>query len=219
MRLAWGIHLGLLALIVSALLSRPSPPLERGELAVLVLVGVALIAWALLERGRHHLHPGLRALMALGAALLLDLARTPRLVEYVQADSRSQEVLQYLRVDLASVAVLVAFFFWLGYWGAGGQKWQRPAPLQRSTATALALVVGLAVACYLAFHGLYGVRGDLGTGLVIFRTLKVALLLVVVLGSSGGPLIRRAPAYYLGGGLIAVAVVLALTGAGEGALP
>jgi hypothetical protein len=212
--LAWGIHLGLLVVAGTALYSKQSPTLTLRQAGLLALVGLALAVWAAAEGHRPEVGRGLRLLMALGAVLLLGLARAPRLATFLPPDEPLRDILSYLQVNLGTVGVFLAVFFWLGYRSAGGERFQRPPPLQRAALLSSALIVVLALVCHFAFFDLYGRGGDLGTGLVIFQAVVYGGLLAVVLGASGGPLVRRWPAYYLGAALLAAGVlgVLAVQG-------
>ena len=206
---AWGIHLGLLLLAASALASKQSPPLSLKQSGLLVVVGLALIIWNLLDRRRPCLSAGLRLVMGLGAALLFGLAHAPRATAWVPAGS-VRDTLEYLQVSLGTVGILVLFVSWLAYRAAGGERGCPAAPLRRAAVAAGGLIVFLALAVYVALFDIYGRRGDLGTGLVIFQALQFMALLAAVLGSSGGPHLRRAPAYYLGAALLGVAALAVL---------
>lgn len=214
LHLAWGIHLGLLLVAAAALHSKQSPPLTLRQAGLLAVVGFSLLIWSAAEGRRPEVGRGLRLLMALGAALLLGLARTPRLVTFLPPEEPLRDLLAYLQVSLGTVGVFLALFFWLGYRSAGGERFQRPPPLQRAALLSTGLIIVLALVCHFAFFGLYGRGGDLGTGLVIFQAVAYGALLVVVLGASGGPLVRRWPAYYLGAALLVVGVLSALAARG-----
>ncbi len=204
---AWGIHLGLLLLTGSALYSKQYPPLGAKQAGGLVLVAVALIVWAALESRRARVSPGLRLLVGLGAALVWSLAHAPRVAGWAGAGEQSRDLLGYLQVNLGTIGVLVVFLAWLVYYRAGGE-WEQPsAPLRRGVLLAGELVVVLGVAVYIAFSHIYGRQGDLGAGLTIFQALQFMALGGAVVGSVGGPLIRRAPAYYLAAGLLGVAAL------------
>ncbi len=217
LHLAWGIHLGLLVVAAGALHSKQSPPLTLRQAGLLVVVGLSLLIWSLAEGRRAEVGRGLRLLIALGAALLLGLARAPRLATFLPPEEPLRGLLSYLQVSLGAVGVFLALFFWLGYRGAGGERFQRPPPLRRAALLSGGLIIVLALVCHFAFFGLYGRGGDLGTGLVVFQAVTYSALLVVVLGASGGPLVRRWPAYYLGAAL-AAAGVLGMLAARGGAL-
>lgn len=213
---ALGIHLGLLVLVGSALVSRQVPPLNSVQVAMLVAVGLALVVWALVEQRQGTVSLGLRAAVGLGAVLLLGLARGPRLDRLWGAEA-SGSLISYLRLDLGTVAVAIMFVFWLGYLIAGGEIGQRAAPLRRSVALSAGLVIGLAAILYIALQPLYGAAEELGTGRLIFQTLELAALLVVVLGSVGGRRVGRWPVYYVGAALLVAGILNAF--AGGGALP
>ncbi len=203
---AWGIHLGLLLLAGSALYSRQIPPLHLKQIGVLGVVGLALIIWAALDSRRTYLARGLRLLMGLAAALLFGLAHAPRAMSWV-AEGSTRDLLEYLQVNLGTLAILVLFLSWLAYYATGGERSRPPAPLRPAALATGGLIVFLALFAYVALFNMYGRKGDLGTGLVIFQALQFMALLAAVLGSSGGPLVRRAPAYYLGAALLGVAAL------------
>jgi hypothetical protein len=202
----------------SALYSKQYPPLGTKQAGALVLVGVALIIWAVLEARRARVSPGLRLLIGLAAALLWGLARAPRVATWVAPGEHARDLLSYLQVNLGTVAVLVVFCCWLVYYGAGGERERPPAPLRRAVLLAGELVVVLGVVVYVAFFHIYGRHADLGAGLAMFQALQYMALLAAVLGSAGGPLVRRAPAHYLGVALLGAAALslLALRGGGLG---
>lgn len=204
---AWGIHLGLLLLAGSALYSKQSPPLTTRQIAVLVLVGLALLVWAALDSRREHLARGLRLLTALAAVLLFGLAHAPRAMSWVAEGQRVRDLLEYLQVNLGTVGILIVFLSWLVYYAAGGERAHRPAPLRRAVVSAGEVIIVLAVVVYVALFNIYGRKGDLGSALVIFQALQFMALASAVLGSSGGPYVRRAPAYYLGAALLGVAAL------------
>lgn len=204
---AWGIHLGLLLLAGSALYSKQYPPLGVKQAGGLVLIAVALIVWAALESRRARVSSGLRLLIGLSAALVWSLAHAPRLAGWAISGQQSRDLLSYLQVNLGTVGVLVVFIAWLVYYLAGGE-WEQPSPpLRRGVLLAGELIVVLGVVVYIAFFQIYGREGDLGAGLTIFQALQFMALVGVVVGSVGGPLIRRAPAYYLGACLLGVAAL------------
>jgi len=202
---AWGIHLGLLLVAGSALYSKQSPPLGPKQLGALVVVAVALILWAALERRQGRVSSGLRLLLGLAAALLLGLARAPRLTTWVAEGQLAGDLLGYLRVNLGTIGVAVVFASWLVYYMAGGEREQPRAPMRRAVVAAGGLVVVLGVLIYAAFFNIYGRRGDLGAGLAMFQALQYVALVSALLGSSGGPLVRRLPAFYLGLALLGTA--------------
>jgi hypothetical protein len=211
---AWGLHLGWLLVAASAVLSRQVPRLDAKQAGVLVLVGLALPIWAGLERGCKTPGRGLRAATGLGAALLLGLARTPRLTPYLGISAESPYA--HLPISLGTAGALLAFICWLVYCASGGEAGHGRAPFRRVVGLSLALVLLLTALTYLIFGSFYHLTAtDLGSLEVAIRALQMAALLIPVLGATGGPLIRRAPAYYFGVALL-VAAALALAGHGGG---
>jgi hypothetical protein len=204
---AWGIHLGLLLLAGSALYSKQSPPLQIKQIGLLVVVSLALVLWAALDSRRERLARGLRLLMAFAAVLLWGLARGPHVHSWVAEGQSARDLLEYFQVSLGTIGILVVFLSWLVYYAAGGERAHRPPPLRRAVVSAGEVTILLAVVVYVALFNIYGRKGDLGSNLVIFQALQFMALGSAVLGSSGGPYVRRAPAYYLGAALLGVAAV------------
>lgn len=204
---AWGIHLGLLTLVAAALYSKQYPPLGVKQAGGLALVGVALIVWAALESRRARVSSGLRLLVGLAAALVWSLAHAPRLAGWAVSGQQSRDLLGYLQVNLGTIGVLVVFLSWLVYYLAGGEREEPSAPLRQGVLLAGELIVVLGVVVYIAFFHIYGRQADLGMGLTIFQALQFMALVGAVVGSVGGPLIRRAPAYYTGACLLGVAAL------------
>ena len=205
---AWVIQLGLVVVAGAALAGKQAPELEKTQIGGLVLVGLALILWALLERRRAGVSVGLRLLIGLGAAMLWGLAHALRL---------PGETAARLHLGVGTLGVALAFVGWLWYYAAGGENGQRPAPLRRAAVVAGGLIVMLALAIQLALLNMYGSLGDFGTSRVIVEALQFMGLMAAVLGSAGGPGVRRAPAYYLGAALLAAAALNFLATQGGGA--
>jgi hypothetical protein len=171
------------------------------------VVGLALLVWAAVEGRRTRVAPGLRLLIGLAAVLLWSLARAPQGQMWVADTGRARELLEYLQVSLGTLGVAVVFLSWLVYYLAGGEREHRPAPLRRGVVSAGEVIILLAPVMYVALFNMYGREGDLGTILVSFQALQFMALAAAVLGATGGPLVRRAPAWYLGLALLGVAAV------------
>jgi hypothetical protein len=210
---AYGLHLGLLLVAAAAVISRQPAGMGVRGAATLVLVGVALLVWALAERRRTGASAGLRAATAVGAALLLGGAHTPRLAPYLHLPAEGPY--GHLPLTLGTVGALLALVCWLIILAGGAGKHFRPAPLTRAVLLGAVLVVALSVLYYLVLRPLYGVSAeDLGTWPLLVRTVQMAALLIPVLGATGGPRVKRWPALYFGAALLLAAATGMLHGGG-----
>jgi hypothetical protein len=210
------MHLGLALLAISALLSKQAPRLATRETAGLALAALALLIWNVLERRRPRVGEGPRLLAALAAALLWSLAHAPRVSGWVPEGQYARDLLGYLQVSLGTLGVAVAFLSWIVYRAAGGEKPVGPVLARAAAVGAGALIVVLALFSYGALFNMYGRTGDLSAGLVIFQALQFMALMTVVLGTLGGPQVKRAPAWYLGAALLGAAAVNLLAARGGG---
>jgi len=216
LKAAYGLHLGLLLVAVAAVISRQPAGLGVRGAATLVVVGAALLVWAFAGRDSAGANAGLRVATALGAALLLGLAHTPRLGPYLHLPAEGPY--GHLPITLGTVGAVLALGCWLVILAGGAGKHFRPAPLTRAVLLGALLVVALSVLYYLVLRPLYGVSAeDLGTWPLLVRTLQMAALLIPVLGATGGPLVKRWPAVYFGVALLlAAGTGLLLHGGGGG---
>jgi hypothetical protein len=206
-----------LALVaLSALLSKQAPRLNTKEIGGLVLIALALLIWNAADRCRARVGDGPRLLTALAAAVLWSLAHAPRATGWVPEGQSAHDLLGYLQVSLGTIGVLVAFLSWLAYRAAGGEKPVGLVPARHAAVGAGALIVILALFSYGALFNMYGQSGDLSAGAVSFQALQFMALMTVVLGTLGGPLVKRAPGWYLSAALLAVAAVNFLAGKGGG---
>jgi hypothetical protein len=210
------MHLGLALLAGSALLSKQAPPLSVKQSGGLVVAALALRIWQARERGRAGVGEGPRLLTALAAALLWSLAHAPRLSGWAPEGTGAHDLLGYLQVSLGTVGVLVAFLSWLAYRAAGGEKTVGSVPARWAALGAGALIIIQALYAYFMLSGRYGSGGDLSVGIVSFQALQFMALMTVVLGTLGGPLVKRAPGWYLGAALLLVAAVNLVAGKGGG---
>ena len=209
---AYGLHLGLLLVAVSAVLSRPPAGLGLGHVTVLVLVGLALLIWAALERSGGS-SSAFRAATALGAALLLGLARTPRLTLPAPDEPHLSGAMRWAvqlfsqpPLTLAAVGALLACLCWFVMRASGGRALIRREPFQVAVIWAGLMLVAFSLLLYLVLQPLYGISGrELGTWAAVMRAVYLVALLVPTLAATGGPLVRRAPAVYLGLALLAAA--------------
>jgi hypothetical protein len=210
------MHLGLALVAVSALLSKQAPRLSVKQIGGLVLAALALLIWQALERRRPRVGEGPRLLTALAAALLWSLAHAPRLSGWAPEGTGAHDLLGYLQVSLGTIGVLLAFLSWLLYRAAGGEKTVGPVPARWAAVGAGVLIIVQALYSYFMLSGMYGSGGDLSAGMVSFQALQFMALMTVVLGTLGGPLVRRAPGWYLGAALLAVAALNLVAGKGGG---
>lgn len=210
---AFGLHLGFLLVAVAALVRPAVPRLTPSDVAVLAGVGLALLIWAAVERGHKSTSSALRALVGLGAALLLGLAHAPRLTPYLGLGGDSPYA--RLPITLGTLGAVLAFLCWVTYRASGGEAGRRPAPLRWAVVVSLVLVLALSSLMYGILAPRYAMSAmDLGTLSLAIQALQMSALLVVVLGASGGPLVGRLPAIYFGLALLVAAVLGVLPAAG-----
>lgn len=213
-QISWGIHLGLGLVCFSAIYTLQPGDFTPLRWAGLAIVGLVLIVSAAATRGLIALRRAGRLLLALGAGLVLSLAFEPLLEDLPGLRDKLGESWTQLYPGLAAVGVGVALFSWLLFYLAAGERGLHPVPFRRSVLLTAALLLGLTAVMYIGLRPLYGMDGGQNTRFIIFTVLQYAALLVVVLGSCGGPGVRGWPFLYLGGTLLAIPVRNFIAGGG-----
>ncbi len=214
---AAGVHLGLLALCVSAVyttepypsaLSYPNPDrLWLGEPSMIALVGAALVFIGVVHRARWAAWASgsvPKVALIIGVCMAARVATLPTLdivlpsVELPRGLSQEQ--------GLPSVAIAVVAVFGLLWYLAGGARGE-PLPFVREV---LAAALGLVVLVFALRYGLVaagydtekGVLSPLETGYLVAYIIGYAVLCVVASGISAARGFGRWPLLYVGLALI-----------------
>lgn len=197
-------HAGLVIIAAAAVYSL-QPALALRDWAPYLVVAVVMLICAAVTRGRSGLSDGGRLLTALGAALLLSLAREPQLSSIEAIYDSLPLWLVTMGLGLGTLGVLVAAIGGLGLVRALSSYFGQPHPppflWALNRAALLVLVVG--VATFLTLRRFYEMDGAY-LSLLLGNLVQYYLLLRVTLHSSGRMNVGAAPQVY-----IAVAILLA----------
>lgn len=193
-----GVHAGLLMVAFGALYT-PQPPgwFEPGEYVAFGLVGLALVVFAAFNRrgGAGIVGSGL---LALGAATALWMSWDPQLASLPGLGVIGESALSALEPSLAHLGVLLALLSLLLQIAIDRRGMPREIPFAGAVAAASVLVIGLGILMTVVLSRLYDLSGTTGLGMLSFRTVSFALLMLVCATISGLRGVRSWPHLYVG---------------------
>lgn len=197
-------HAGLIIIAAAAIYSL-QPALTLRDWAPYLVVAVAMLICAAATRGRCGLQDGGRLLTALGAALLLSLAREPQLSS-IEAIYESLPLwLVTMGLGLGTLGVLLAAIAGLSFVRTLNSYLGHPHPPPFTWAVNLAglLVLVVGVVTFLTLRRFYEMDAAY-LSLLVANLVQYYLLLRVTLYASGRMFVGAAPQVY-----IAAAILLA----------
>lgn len=198
------MHAGLLIICASAVYTL-QPTLTLRQWAACLILALAMIICAIATRGRCSFRDGGKLITALGAMVVLWLARDPQLAELPGLGEHLPDWLVAAAPGVATVAVLIAvicgFLFvrtLTSYVGHG-----HTPPFLRALNWSALIVLVLGIGIFLILKRFYEMDVAALT-MLLANVIQYYLLLSVMLSASGRTTVGAAPQVYL-----AVAILLA----------
>lgn len=199
---AVAIHVGLGIICASAIYTGwQSSVVSRPQWGAMLLVAAALLYAGLTGGPAMARRTWVRLTLGFGGLLVFGLCYDPQLAAIPRLGEDLPSAFADTYPGVALIGAIIAFAGWLAYRGAGGEMGHSPAPMRRSAAASIGLVVALAAFSYAMLHRAHELPAS-ATWRPILMALQGGSLAVILPGIGGGPGIRKAPHLYLGAALI-----------------
>lgn len=178
------VHLGLLAVCVSAVMTLQPPTWPGRKWLGVGVLALVLISYALVTRGRSAFTAHGKLLTALAAGIVLSLAYEPQLSTWGRLGEVMPSWLADTAPGLGMVGALWAGFWGLVYLGLVHRDHRHGVVFGWPVALSAVLVAGLGLVTFIGLGAVYEIE-PYYLSLLLGNVVQYGLLLSVVIGLSG----------------------------------